>query len=123
MEGEILIIVGLILDCAGALLIASSLLNLVREIKIKETDDEIIFSEPVRIDTGIDRSESFTKHIKGMLPYIPIPKNKKFYTLDRNIRNSKSAVESDLKKQNEAKLGIILLVIGFLSQIVGNILS
>ena len=105
MEGQIFIIVGLILDCAGALMITTSLLNLVNYIKYTVGPVERLNPD-------------------GTITQGKPPKNKTgSYTWLERYQSPMNAYETDTKKQNNAKCGIILLVIGFLSQIMGNILS
>lgn len=104
MDGSILIITGLVLDCAGALMITTPLLTIVRELEA-----EIGPVERLNQD--------------GSLTVAQTPTRKGHVTILDRFLSGKDAVKEDSKKQNSAKGGIILLVIGFLAQIVGNILS
>lgn len=86
-------------------MISTYLLNLVTNIKL--TSNQVETLNP-------DRSITVKKFDKKIVCYSPY--------LER-AQNYEDATETDTKKQNDAKCGIILLVVGFLSQIIGNILS
>ncbi len=93
----ILIIVGLLLDMGGALVLVTTFFQTKKDLDIGHIKYQLIKVDDEQIQKGLDR--------------------------DLDIRQYEKNIEKTLNDYDNALLGTIMLLTGFLLQVIGNIIN